>query len=238
MKIVLIILLLFITSCVSLKTAKNINKAENKIILFDKGINNQIEKYPELVTDAFTMIVYDTIQIASDSLQVNLILQDTKSLDSINNELIDNTSKSFNKVDSIVNIVIKDNPVTKLQLTKIKKIVKEYKIKSDTLFQKYTELSYLENIEGIYENYKFIIPYTIKNGVLQMNVKTKEGFIVIEKSITTNKINIRKNFWQDKKFWFLFVVPIIALVYLLGSKIQGLMQFIVKLIRKLITGGI
>lgn len=237
-KYLIVLLLAITTSCVSLKPASRVEKAEDKIVLFNKGINNQIEKYPGLVEGAFTTIEYDTVGIASDSTEVNLTLQDAEALDSLSTELIDTTEDVLDEIDSIVTVVIKDNPATELALTKIKKLVEDYKIKSDTLFQKYMELSNIQNIEGVYEDENFLIPYSVENGILTMDVKTKEDYIVVEKSITTNKIDIRKDFWQDGKFWFLFIIPLIALIYLLGDKLQAVIQLAVKTARKLITGGI
>lgn len=242
MKKLLIVLLLATSSCVSLKTAKNIEKAEDKIVLYNKGVNNQLERYPELIDEAFTTIVYDTVQIASDSLKVDLTLQDSEALDSLSTELVEATGEVLDEIDSIVNVVIRDNPATELELTKIKKLVRDYRIRADTLFEEYMELSKLKNIEGVWEDDNFLIPYSVKDGVLEMDVKTKEDFVVVEKSVTTNKIDIRKDFWQDGKFWFLFIIPLLALIYLLGDKLQdalqSMIQVVIKTIRKLITGGI
>jgi hypothetical protein len=239
-KLILLLLIPFIVSCVGLKPARKIEKAENKIIKYNTGINNQIERFPALVTDAFTTVVLDST-LVSDSIVVETALQDTEELLVIERDM-DRVALGFEEARDVLKTIYVDNPVDKARLKKAVYMMESYKSQSDSLFQKYIQAAKLNNQFGVYETDKYTAKWKLNNGKLTQDIKIKDKYVVYEKSRTTNTIDIRKDFWQDKKFYFLFLIPLLAILFFLGGAIQQGLQSIVstifKFIRKMFTGGI
>lgn len=239
-KLILLLLIPFFASCVGLKPARNIDNAENKIIKYNKGINNQIERFPELVKDAFTTVELDST-LVQDSLIVENDLQDFDELNEIE-EAIDKSTNVLMEAKDILETVYVDNPVDKAKLKEAKYMIESYKEQSDSLFKKYTEAAKLNNQFGIYETEKYTAKWKLNNGRLTQDIKIKDKYVVYEKTKTINSIDIRKDFWQDKKFYFLFVIPLLTILFFLGGAVQqglqSIVSTIIKFVRKIFTGGI
>lgn len=239
-------MLSLMVSCVSIKPAKNYNKAEDKIEKFNKGIQNQIDKYPELISKSYTVTIYDTLFIESDSVKIEVLLNNISFLDSLNKEYVTNNIKSNELIDSLINTQIKtDNPeldsITKVYNNTIRTLGKELQrlqTENLNLFELYRSETN-QNIEGFYEDSIFRVNYTFKNGIIYLDVNTKDKYEVVEKQINTFDIEIDKHFWQDKKFWILLLLLFNA-IYFFGSELQMIIKkiilAIIKFIRKLTSG--
>ena len=240
MKYLIYIMLIFtFSSCVSLKPAKDINKAENKIKKFNKGLQNQVDRFPSLASLAYTFTVYDTVKVPGDTINFKLPLQDS----SIIADLEASYLTSSKQIDSI--ILLNENlDHSKLNTKQLRnnfllnnRLLKNYKAKSDSLFILYRSAVALNNRFGTKETDKFLIDYKLVNGILDIKVKTKDKFVVVEKEIKNYDIKIKGKFYQDWRFWVLISI-IIALIYFIGDKItdivQSLINSIIGFIKKLI----
>lgn len=228
MRYLIWVLLLVNIGCVSLKPAKNIDKAETRIKKYNKGIQNQIKSYPSLIDDAYTYIKYDTIKIPEDSMITTINILDKKKLDSIEREYYFNQIELDVASKNIIDLQQEYESNHKLvkSLNNTRKILDAYKVRVDTLFKEYVEATRKLNQLGIIDKEDFIVRYKIINGVLTLKVKTKEKNIIAESEVTTNNISIRDRFWQDWWFWGL-VIAALTLLYLVGEKVTSLWRTLV-----------
>lgn len=235
-KLPLLIFLILTTSCISTRVAKNKHKATNKIIKYHEGISNQLEAYPELITNSTTTIVYDTITIPADTVSIEIYLQDTVYLNKLE-DTYDSQGMILNSAMSTLDEVTISNYKYKIKVAE--GLIRSYKAKSDSLFQRYTESARLSNQYGMITELMYEIPYKIINGKLELEVRVKPKYKVVEKSITTNNVDIRKDYWQDKKFYFTFLIPLLILLFFFGDKLQEGLTIIVSkslaLIKKIIN---
>lgn len=236
----LVIILLFFSSCgsiVSVKTAKNINKAENRIIKYNRGIQNQIERFPELIDNAYIIKQIDSILVKEDSIQLELLLNNQKNADSLKIKIIELQDSISKSVKELETIEVKDT-ISRRKLDLFIYKYKQYENKYNQLFNLYNNSIELNNQIGVIQDNNFIIDYKITDGKLIASIRNKEKYIPYEKTITKNNINIRKDFWKDKKFWFFFLIPLLVIIFFIGDKIkeimQGFIKNIVKFVRKLI----
>ena len=235
----LLILLIAFTSCVSLKPGKNIDKAEDRIIKLNKGIQNQIERFPSLVDKTYTTTKYDTITIPRDTVVLEVELFDVEVLDSLEKEYYFSQLELKAASSSLEDLKTKYSSnsvlVSKLQRTQL--LLNNYKIKSDSIFSLYKKASRNSNLLGTYEDDKFKINYTVSNGKINLRVNTKPKYKVVKVSETTNEVNIKKHFYEDYKF-YLVLLGILILIYFIGDILKEILnkviENIVKIIRKLI----
>lgn len=231
--IYILIALSSFSSCVSLKPAKNIDKAENKIIKYNEGIKNQIKRFPSLIKNAYTYIEKDTILIKADTIEVHIPLQEIDSIEAIQREYELAFQNLENSLKSSTSYSSKQSEVNK-------RLTKKYLSQLDSLFSLYKRATKLNNKVGKFENDKFLVDYVISNGDIKLDIKTKDKYQIVDKTVTTNQIDIRKRFYQDIWFWW-FCLGLIVLLYFIGETlskalkegINGIIKFIRKLILKI-----
>lgn len=231
----IVMLIMFLSaSCVSTRTASTQNKAENRIIKYNKGMQNQIEAYPKLVDKAFTIIEEKEIYIPGDSLKLSLLLNDIKTLDSLNQEYLNSNKDLDQKLDSLLSI----SGDTAVDLNLSRGVIKNLLLKvsqlnklNKDLFKKYNEAMLHESI-GTYQDSAFVVDYIYKEGILSLDIKVKDKYQLVETSKTQYEVDIRKNFWQDIKFWG-FMIVILNLFYFFGDIIKAFLNKILIFIRKL-----
>lgn len=238
--IMIIILLLGLNSCYTKRAARNINKAENKVIYFNEGIKNQIDAFPSLVDKAFTITKKDTVFIPGDSAKFNLQLIQIDSLKNITERYSRDLKTSNELIDSLMNVPLGEYPkecqfiVDELQ-SRISRLGSELKTQQ-SLASKW-QLDYLniinKAITGVYEDSVFVIPYTYSAGNIELSPRVKDKFIIRDVTSEQFNVKVRKNFWQDIKF-YPFLLGLIALFYFFGDFIFGLLKKGVSLLRKLI----
>jgi len=245
--LLMMLLLMFSVSCVSLKPAKTFDKAEKKVIQFNKGIQNQIDRYPDLVDKAFTITIYDTLYISRDSAKIKLLLQNIDFLDSVNTKykkneletlaLLDslslvqlNTDTGNTELDSVSNIYNKQIQYLSAKITNLVKENGELKSLFDE--EVFTDLS------GVYKDSVFTVNYLFKDGYINLDVSTNERYEVVEKQINKFDIKPKIHFWQDIKFYGMLLILLNAL-YFFGAEIQlalkALLRAIGKFIRKILV---
>lgn len=236
--------LLFFTSCVSLRPGKNIDKAEDRIIKYQTGITNQLERFPTLADTANTIVVLDSVKVGGDTTELNLDLVTEAQADSLSaiEESFDMLSRDFYAVDDSFEKLLEEKSFNEVKLRATQKMVRDYKAQADSLFGKYVEASKLNNQFGKIEDGPFVTDWKLVDGKLTTRTRTKEEYEVYEKSRTTLDIDIRKEFWQDKKFWLIFLPILLVLLFFFGKFIQEGLQSVVatilKLIRKVFSFGI
>src|SRR5690606_32817308 len=84
----ILIILIGLGSCVSTKPANTISKAENRIIKLNTGIQNQIEKYPSLISKAYIKTEKIPVYIPADSTEFKLKLLQIDSLINLTNKYL------------------------------------------------------------------------------------------------------------------------------------------------------
>lgn len=235
----LLILFLVLTACVSTRPAKNIDKAENKIIKFNKGIKNQVDKYPELVDKAFRVVIKDTIVVEGDSVSFDVELISKSKLDSLNKTYKELLNTSNKKIDSLINLPLipyEDNcqEVVNQLLSRIA-VLKEgldyQKNETTKWFENYQNIV-LNTIDGTYKDEKFTVHYSYYNGNITIKPTTNDKYIVVDKEEYNYNVKIKKNFWQDIKF-YPFIIILVAIFYFFGNQIFAFIKNIVSLIIKL-----
>lgn len=241
--IVPLLLLLLTVSCVTTKPAKTIQKAENRIIRYHDGIQNQIDKYPSLVNKAFTRTRIDTLFIPGSNINLSILLQDIDSLTKINSQLITSSNSMNITIDSLMNIPMKDVPLNcqfivdeyKTRLNKLSTSLKSQLYSKDSLIRVYQRVAVI-NETGKYEDDNVIINYEITKGYIDFDVKLKSKKHLVTVEENTYGIDIRKHFWQDFKFWILAII-ILIIFYLtnpLVSKfLNNIFTSIIRIVRKL-----
>lgn len=242
--LIYIIFLILITSCVSLKPANTLNKAENRIIKYNTGIKNQIDKYPQLVDKAYKIIVKDTVRVGIDSSKFKSILFDLEYLRNINSEYETIINNSNVTIDSLLKLPIKDYPKECEQLVsdfnkRIARLGEEFSLQQKLTIDwrnKYEEVLN-DSVIGKYEDDKFIINYIYSSGEIELDVLTKDKYIIVDKEEYTYDISIRKEFWQDFKF-YIFLSSILVIIYFFGKELQSILNSILNavltIIRKLL----
>lgn len=235
----LFILLIVFTSCVSLKPGKDIEKAEDRIIKYNKGINNQLERFPKLADKAFTSTKYDTIKLPADTVTLGVELFDVETLDSLEREYYFSQLKLEAASSNLEELKSKysSNSVLASKLQSTQLLLNNYKIKSDSVFNLYKQASRNSNFVGNYEDNKFKVDYTVSNGKINLRINTKSNYKVVKVSETKNEINIKEHFYEDYKFYIL-LLGLLVLIYFIGDILKDILNRIVetilRLIRKLI----
>ena len=226
------------TSCVSTKTANSIKKAENRIIKYNKGTKNQIDRFPSLASKANKVIIRDTVRVPMDSTSFKTTLIQLDSLQKIIEENIKLLSYRGLVIDSLLNTPLNEFPeeceeVVKELKHRIKLISENFKTQSrETVewFYKYMQVVSNET-SGYYEDDKFRVDYFYRYGEIQISPKVKDRFIIVDKEEYNYEIYIRKNFWQDLKF-YPFLIVLTSLFYFFGDIIFGFIKKTVSLLRK------
>lgn len=239
----LLILLFSLVACVSTKPANTLNKAERRVITLNKGIQNQIDKYPSLIDKAYTYTFYDTLKIKGDTLILTKLYQDTTLLKRLKEKYNITSSEQKILIDSLLSLNYKYKPkdqdtVTFLEqrVNKARKEINRLSYEKDSIYNLYV-LENNKRIDGTYEDSLFIVNYIFNKGLLNLEIKTKDKYKVVEK--TTNQFTIKPklHFWQDLKFYGLLIV-LFNLIYFFGKELQLLLKRILKIIisffRKLI----
>jgi len=225
--------ILLSTACVSTRPANNINKAERRIVKYNNGIQNQIERFPTLANKAYTIIKEIRVEVPGDSVKLNLLLQNIAYLDSINNAHLSSTEELDSKIDSL-SIIFEDSLISlddqrivvKNLLSRISKLNRENRI----LFEKYNK-ECIVNQDGTYVDDSFIVDYRFIDGILTMNIKSKDKIIDVETEVKKFDIKIRKHFWQDIKFYG-FLLILLNVFYFFPNIISSIFSFIRKLFLK------
>lgn len=238
--IIISLILILFTACVSIKPANNINKAENKIIKFNDGIKNQIDKYPSLANKAWKVIVKDTVYIPIDSSNFTLQLIKVDSLLSVSQNYLKKINKRQIFIDSLINVPLKDYPkeceyiVEDLskRINKLYILSKQYQEESIKWHSNYIS-AITTTIVGAYSDDKFIVDYFYYNGQIDIKVKTQDRYIVVDKEEHFYDVNIRKHFWQDTKF-YVFLLMLLSLFYFFPTIIGNVINIIIKFFRKII----
>lgn len=238
--IILLLVGLCSTSCVSTKPANSIKKAENRIIKYNIGTKNQLERYPSLIKKANKIIVKDTVKIPMDSVSFTATLIQLDSLEKLTEKNIKLLSYRGFIIDSLLNVPLNEFPkecdeiVKELQF-RLRLVSQNFKTQtkeSTEWFNKYMKVVSTENT-GFYEDDKFKVDYFYKYGDIQISPKVKDKFIIIDKEEYTYEVDIRKNFWQDLKF-YPFLLILISLFYFFGDIIFGFIKKTLPLLRKLL----
>ena len=226
--------ILLSTSCVSTRPANNINTAERRIIKHNDGINNQIERFPSLVNKARVITKEIQVLVPGDSVKLSLLLQDIAKLDSINKRHQVGSNELDNKIDSLTHIfqdsivsLYDQRIIVKNLLQRVAKLNRENRI----LFEKYTQNCIVDQT-GTYTDDSFIVDYRFINGVLTMDIRSKDQTLNIETESKKFEISIRRHFWQDFKF-YIFLFVLLALAYAFPNILQKPIRFIRKLILKI-----
>ena len=228
------------SSCISTKPARSLNKAENKIIKYHEGIQNQIDKFPNLAEKAFTRIVKEEYIIPPDSAYIKRLLFNLDSINKNTEGLVKLLGKNYDEIDSLLSVLpdsIPENcdPVVQ-QLQANNRIVLQklrYQQNETTKwFNNYYELL-SGSIKGTYIDSSFVVEYEYLNGDIIIRPKTNPKKIIVDKEEYDYNIDIRKNFWQDFKF-YPFLIVLTSIFYFFGTQIFGFIKIVVSLIRKLI----
>jgi len=231
-------ILLLTASCVSTRPANNINKAEKRIIKYNTGIQNQIKQFPSLVDKAYKITETIYVPVPSNTLRLNLLLQELEKLNSIQSDYEVKYDSVNLKLDSL-KVFLSDSTIDLNDhrhvvfnlLDRIQILNKENKI----LFDKYTKLASIPQ-SGTYEDDKFNVFYIFKDGVISLDIKTKYKEIPIDVITDQHIINIKRHFWQDFKFWG-FIITLINILYFFNSLIYNFLDSIftgiIKFVRKL-----
>lgn len=234
-----IIVLVLAASCVSTRPANNINRAEKRIIKYNTGIQNQIKQFPSLVDKAYKTTEIITIHIPADSLKLTLLLQEIKELQSINSEFkATNTllDTKLDSLDSYVNNVDIDLNDSRQYISTLLQRVRNLNKENQVLFEKYQQLATMVQ-EGTYEDDIHLVNFTFKDGLLLLDIVTKEKEIQEEVVTENYNVDIRRHFWQDIKFWG-FILILINLIYFFNSLIYNFLDSIftaiIKFVRKLL----
>lgn len=229
---IFILLILIITSCVSLKPAKTFDKAENKVIKLNKGIQNQIERYPSLINKSYTYTVTDTLYIPESSTEFKASLL---KIDSLLNEIDKYDSFITDRdrfIDSLMNTPLSEFPKECQEIvnefnTRNNILTKELTLRNKELtkvFNKYQE-ELTKRISGTYEDDIFKVDYEFYNGDILIKPTVKDRWELYEKSIVTNSISIRKHFYQDIKFW-IFLIGLLSVFYYFNNLVYNLIDSI------------
>lgn len=242
--ITLIVLLFSIVSCVSIKPANTIDKAETRIIKLNDGIQNQIERYPSLIDKAYQTIKYDTVFIESDSSELELLYQNIDFLDSLNKSYQKSIDKQSSYIDSVSNLPEVIYPIefdSVAQILKnrnqdlLKKII-ELNFEKDSVFKLYTN-EVNKKTQGVYKDSLFTVNYIFDRGILNLVIKTNDKFKVVPVEYNDYTIKAKKHFWQDIKFYG-FLIVVLNSIYFFGKELQhilkSLMKKIILFFRKLI----
>jgi hypothetical protein len=237
---ILILILCLFSACVSIKPAKNINKAENRIISFNKGIQNQIERFPSLVDKAYKITVRDTVFIPGYSAEFKQQLIKIDSLQKI--------TENFNKVisdrnlviDSLMNVPLQDYPAEcqyivdelKLRIKRLREELIYRQGETDKWFNNYYAVVSLRT-EGFYEDEIFHVEYEYYKGDIIIRPSVKPSYKIVEYDKFTYDISIRKHFWQDFKFWGLMII-ILNIFYFFNDLVYNSLKFIFTSIKSFI----
>jgi len=219
--IIIIITAIVFQGCAVKKAANDIEGAKKHIKNANATIMNQIERYPSLVDNAFTSIKTDTIYIPGDSIILNNELQNFDSLNQIQQDYYSLEDTYEVALSMLQNFKTKDK-----DLFKTKKLLNIYKLKTDSIFNKYVSQSKLINQIGVQEKNAFKLHYKIVNGKLTTKAILKPNWKLINTTETTNKIKIKDSFWQDEKF-YLFLLGLLALIYFLGDLLKEILHKVV-----------
>lgn len=238
--LIILIVGLCSTSCVSTRPANNITKAENRIIEYNKGTKNQLDRYPSLISKANKVIIRDTIRIPMDSTTFTATLIQLDSLEKITERNIKLLSYRGFIIDSLLNVPLNEFPkecdeIVKELQHRIKLISQNFRTQAKETTDWYVKYMQVVSNEtsGFYEDDKFRVDYFYKYGEIQINPKVKDRFIIVDKEEYNYEIDIRKNFWQDLKF-YPFLIVLISLFYFFGDLIFGFIKKTVYLLRKLL----
>jgi hypothetical protein len=207
MKYIILILLVFVSSCISTKPANNEKKAKHKLEKYNKGIKNQIKAYPQLISSAYIIKETITISVPGDSLKMTVLLQELEKLKKINNSYNNSSSTLDLKIDSIFYYVSDSVNLNnyKLEIKNLATNVKILNNKNKVLFNEYQKLATQEHI-GTYEDSLYLVNYEFKNGILFLDIKNKNKNINVEVDKEVYDIQIKKHFYQDYKFWLIVLI--------------------------------
>lgn len=185
-KLLILIASIGLISCVSTNIPKSEKKAKKRLSKHLKGIDNILTLYPDL-TDTLTVVEYDTIIIEKHDIDTSFIMvKDTAMIDKLLFDFLaePNISEGARKRD-LARIRTVRNEI-------IKEVLK------DTTF--------------IYEDSLVHSTFIINGGKFYYKSIVKEQKkpfkTEIINSIDTD-CNIRKNFFEDWKFWILLLIILI-----------------------------
>jgi len=241
-KILMLMMIVIASSCVSTRPASTLKRAENRVIKLNEGLDNQVSRYPELISKVRRRVVLQEVPLPIDSLRLNLLLQDIVFLRSLNSQMMETTVRMNMTIDSLMNMPIQDYPEEcefivadlRSRINRLGSSLKVMNADRDRLQQLYTEASLIRQ-DGTYTDDRFIVDYLYEEGQLQFNVRTREGFIVVEKEIHEYDIDIRKHFWQDWKF-YIFFITMVGIFYMFGDILFRVIGKLISSIRKLFVG--
>jgi hypothetical protein len=217
----LLILLLLLSSCAVKKAASTIEGAEKNIKNANQTIINQLERYPFLSTSSTTT---DSIFIPGDSILIVDTIQNNEALQDLFVAMASNQLDLID-VENTLEVVteLKDK-----EIKQIKRVLKNYRHTSDSLFSLYRETATLLNQVGTIEKDGVVVKYKIVNGVLSIKSKVKDRLVGITNT-TTNDIKIKDSFWQDEKFYYL-MFGLLVLIYFIGDILKNILQRVVNTI--------
>jgi hypothetical protein len=228
------------TSCVSLKTARTLPKAENKIIKYHTGIQNQIEVYPQLVDKAFTRIVKVPVFVKGDSAQFDTNIINVDSLVDLTNEYKAWIEAKQEIIDSLLNVPIVSYPVEcdevvqqlSFKLKTVNKLYQEQKEQTLYFLDRYNNLVF-KRVEDTYEDELFLVSVIYQDGKLTITPRVKDRWIITDVEKQTYVIDIRKHFWQDIKFWG-FLILLVNLFYFFNRLFYNILDSIFTAIKTFI----
>jgi hypothetical protein len=235
------ILIILTASCVSIKTASTLNKAENKIIKFNEGIQNQIDEYPELVDKAYTRIEKVPVYIPGDSTKFKINLLKLDSLNKLQSNYLESISIKDKQIDSLVNIKSSKYNGTNGQLVidqlekrifKLGEINKEQTKLTNYFLNKYN-LELLKKVEYTHNDSIFTVDVIYQDGTLVVKPKVKDRWVITDVEKTNYNINVRKHFWQDIKFWG-FLIVLVNFFYFFNNLFFNILDFIFTAIKTFI----
>lgn len=232
--IISIIAILFSTGCVSTRTAPNLNKAEKRIIQYNTGIQNQIKAYPQLTDKSFKITEIIKVEIPADSLKLHLLLNDFEKLKELNRSIEGSYKETEYKLDSLDNLInnkdfdLNNNRhIVKTLTENLRKLNESHKL----LYKQYTE-NCLVDQDGTYVDEKFIVDYRFVNGILSLDIVSKEKEVEVETIKEQYNIKIRRHFWQDIKFWG-FILVLFNIIYFFPDIIKNTVSSLLGFVRKL-----
>ncbi len=240
----ILLLLLLSTACVTLKPANNPDKAESKIIKFNTGIQNQIDRFPQLINKAFTVTKYDTVYFPEQSSEFRIALFKIDSLEKITKQYQEFILQRNYQIDSLLNVPLKDYPkecqfiVDDLnkRISLLRQELNLRNLKSQELYNKYQAIL-TTRVQGFYEDSIFHVDYDYYNGEVIVKPTVKEQFKVVPVEINDFNIKAKKHFYQDFKFW-IFLTLLLLIFYffkdLVYNILDSIFTSIIKLFRKLL----
>lgn len=222
----LILLAALLSSCgVSQKVPKNKDKAKEYIINHKKAIT-KIAKYHDLTDTILVNKETDTVRIESVKVKIRTeLVKDTTAFDSLLNEYVNVEERLNDSLSLSRNLEAKYRELReKLRERIIKGFIKDTTITASNLILISTkDTSFYVTLELEAEFYQ---------GKLRVESRTNRILVPYISKETTSTIdaNIRKNFWEDFKFWLLILL---VLGVIFRKEITKSFGYLIKIIKPL-----